>query len=720
MSFLTPLYALGFLAIAAPILFHLIRRTPRGEVPFSSLMFLSPSPPRLTRRSRLDQILLLVLRATALCLLALAFTRPFWRQAARLSSSDVERRRVALLIDTSASMHRGDLWTRARTLAEEAIAACRPADQLAVFAFDVSARPLLSFAESATLDPARRQAVARARVAQLAPGWKATHLGQSLIDAVGAIEDVADTSEKAGRMPRRIVLISDLQQGSRLEVLGNFEWPSDVELDLKAVSDPGSNAGLHGLAELVETEASEADPRLRVRVSNDTGTRDRFALVWVGASGGTESADKPIDVYVPPGESRVVRVPRPQGAAPNRVLRLTGDAQAFDNTLYLVDEGKEEATVVYVGNDRPDDPAGLLYYLERVFQDTPRRSVRIRALAPSEPLAWEAESKAKSEPRAPTLVIVSAELAPESVRRLQDYLRGGGTVLDVLAAPGHAETLAALAGTPAWDVEEAAVASDVMLGAIAFDHPLFAPLAGAQFNDFTKIHFWKYRRMRPEALGTTRILARFENGDPAMIEKPLEKGRLIVLTSGWNPADSQFARSSKFVPLMLGLLEVWKPRPFDAANHGVGDRVTLPDGEGSLAAQGPVIHKPDGTIVRLARGSTTFSDTDTPGVYTIDSGVDPTAPARTFAVNLDALESKTSPLHVETLEQFGCKLANNSQARKLADQEQLRQMQNAELENRQKFWRWLILATIGVLILETWLAGRVRQPRLAPVEVATS
>jgi hypothetical protein len=33
MSFLTPLYALGFLAIAAPIVFHLIRRMPRGEVP---------------------------------------------------------------------------------------------------------------------------------------------------------------------------------------------------------------------------------------------------------------------------------------------------------------------------------------------------------------------------------------------------------------------------------------------------------------------------------------------------------------------------------------------------------------------------------------------------------------------------------------------------------------------------------------------------------------
>jgi hypothetical protein len=51
MSLLTPLYILGILAVAAPIVFHLIRRSPRGEVPFSSLMFLSPTPPRLTRRS---------------------------------------------------------------------------------------------------------------------------------------------------------------------------------------------------------------------------------------------------------------------------------------------------------------------------------------------------------------------------------------------------------------------------------------------------------------------------------------------------------------------------------------------------------------------------------------------------------------------------------------------------------------------------------------------
>ena len=62
MSFLSPLYLAGLLAMSLPLMFHLIRRTPRGRHSFSSLMFLSPSPPRLTRRSRLDHVLLLLLR----------------------------------------------------------------------------------------------------------------------------------------------------------------------------------------------------------------------------------------------------------------------------------------------------------------------------------------------------------------------------------------------------------------------------------------------------------------------------------------------------------------------------------------------------------------------------------------------------------------------------------------------------------------------------------
>ena len=74
-----------------------------------------------------------------------------------------------------------------------------------------------------------------------------------------------------------------------------------------------------------------------------------------------------------------------------------------------------------------------------------------------------------------------------------------------------------------------------MLGEIKFDHPLFAPFAGAQFNDFTKIRFWKHRLIKPESLGDVKVLARFETGDAAVIEKTVGKGRLVIFASGWQP-----------------------------------------------------------------------------------------------------------------------------------------------------------------------------------------
>jgi Aerotolerance regulator N-terminal/von Willebrand factor type A domain len=699
MSFLAPLYALGLAAVVAPIVFHLIRRSPRGEVPFSSLMFLAPTPPRLTRRSRLDQLLLLLLRAAAISLLAFAFARPFLRQTAQLGFDDVERRRIAVLIDTSASMRRGELWPKARALGAKAIADALPADQVALYAFDVAARPLVSFEQSAALDPAHRRAAATAVLDRTTPSWAGTNLGQALIETVAAIEAVADTSEKAGRMPRRVVLISDLGAGSRIDALGDFEWPSDVELELKTVSESGSNAGLAPLADSVETETTRAAKGRRVRVVNDAASRqETFLLRWVDEKGA--AAGVPLDVYVPPGESRVMRVPEPSAAAAHASLRLEGDSYSFDNALYFADQKQEATTVLYIGADRPDDPSGLLYYLARIFHDTPGRSVHVTARPPSGALEIESD-------RTIALVVLADQTTSANIDRLGRYVRAGGTLLDVVTAPEQSAALAALTGASSAKADEAALDHDVMLGEIAFDHPLFAALAGPQFNDFTKIRFRKYRRIDPNALPGARVLARFETGDPAIIEKTDGKGRIVVFTSGWQPADSQLARSSKFVPLCSALLEARNAPAFGGKSFLVNERVPLPAGESDKAL---VVRKPDGSQRKAEAGSSFFAETALPGIYTVESADG----ARSFAVNLDPLESKTSPLHVETLEQFGCRLADH--AAKRLDPAQLRQMFNAELENRQKLWRWLLLATLGILIVETWLAGRrarERRPRRA-------
>ena len=556
MSFLTPLYVLGLLAVAAPIVFHLIRRTPRGEMPFSSLMFLSPTPPRLTRRSRLDDWLLLLLRATALVLLAVAFTRPFLRQQALADPVEAGGRRIAVLVDTSASMRRADLWPQARAMAQEVIASSVPADRLAVFAFDVATRPLLGFEESATLDPAQLRATVKSRLAALEPSWGATNLGQALVDAAAAIGDLAESGKKksaaaAADRPDQRPPAGEPPRGTRRARMAVATSSSRSEDCQPRARTPGCTR-----CPTVEGgEPNAADTRAGVRVSNDAASRrESFELFWVDERGA--EAGKPVPAYVPPGESRVVRVPRPAGSATYRGLRLKGDAHAFDNTLYLAAEPRRRG-------DR------------LLRRHRPRRRSDRPPLLPGARLPRDgAAGASRSVPSRRPLSCRSTRAfpcrwssltggtTPANVEKLRKFLQEGGTVLYVLGAKDGSETLAALAGTAPSKFEEKSIDRGVLLSEIAFDHPLFAPLAGPQFNDFTKIHFWKYRRIAPESLGDARVLARFEGGDPAVVEKTPGKGWLVVLASGWAPGRQPARAIVEVLPAHVGISGWAEPAPF--------------------------------------------------------------------------------------------------------------------------------------------------------------
>ena len=46
----------------------------------------------------------------------------------------------------------------------------------------------------------------------------------------------------------------------------------------------------------------------------------------------------------------------------------------------------------------------------------------------------------------------------------------------------------------------------------------------------------------------------------------------------------------------------------------------------------------------------------------------------------------------------------------------IRQQRDTELESRQKIWRWLVVGALGVLIVETFWAGRAAR-HIAKAEV---
>lgn len=695
MSLLTPLYALGLLAVSLPVLFHLIRRMPKGEFQFSSLMFLSPSPPRLTRRSRIEHLLLLLLRALAIGLLAFAFARPFWRQTTPADSADGDVRRLAVLVDTSASMRRGNLWQLANREVDAVLSETGPLDQVAVYTCDDALRPLINFGEMAEIPPGERRAIVTQRLAAKQPSWAGTQLGRGLMELVEIVNNPADATRTDATIGQQVVLVSDLQEGSRLDVLADYPWPDDVRLALRTVKpERPTNAGVHRLAERSTDKSIDAEREVRVRVSNDAASAvDQFTLAWVGKD--DRPIGDPTPAYVPAGESRVVRVPRPVGEVTAQQLQLSGDGCDFDNTLYLATRPQANVSVVYLGGDDADDPQSPRYYLKQAVANGLSRPVELVAVEPGAPLELES---AITTP----LVVATAELSKTQIASLRDYVETGGTALLVLLENRkQSETAAELLGMPELRITEAKVNKYAMLGQINFDHPLFAPMAAPHFNDFTQIHFWKYRKLEAEQLDGATIVARFENGDPALVERRLGKGQVYVLTGGWQPTDSQLARSWKFVLLVSALVEGRNAGRTDRVYYSVGEVVPIgEDGKTNVKRQ---IIKPDGKRVSLAADAREFRDADQPGLYsvTIASGGEP----ELFAVNLDSAESRTSPLAVESLEQLGCRLV--SPAAVAENQEREQQLRDVQLESRQKLWQWLVVAALGVLVTETWLAGRI-------------
>ncbi|MEZ6065491.1 MAG: BatA domain-containing protein [Planctomycetaceae bacterium] len=707
LSFLAPLYVVAGLTVGLPILFHLIRRTPRGRRDFSSTMFLQPSPPRITRRSRLDNWLLLLLRAAAVLLLVAAFCRPLWRH---LQAGDAPEslHDIIILLDTSASLRRTGVWDEARAAVEEQVRAIGPNDSLELLTFDDATRVLMPATEWRELEATQRIDVALDRLSDLEPGWGASNLGDALIEAADRLEQAAAAGKVA--TTQQVFVVSDLQQGSRWEPLQRFEWPANVTVEFIAVGAQAAptNAGL----QIVGRPEVGDQPFVRVRVSNAANSeRETFQVGWRDPLAQGGEADKlvgAIDVYVPSGQSRVVRMPRSgdEGFTAGE-LRLTGDDQPFDNQAFVAWPKSATAVIGMLGDDDSRDRNGLRFFVEPLFPSTPARAVRVL----DDDDAVHAMSITATEPA--SLVIVSGKVTPGHAASAAEWLAGGGTVLLVCDSVAAEEALRTLTGVPLASLTEADVADYAMLREVDFDHPVFAPLDDPRYADVSKVHFWHYRRLDVTSLTESRVLATYESGDPALVEVPRGHGRLYILTSGWQRADSQLATWPKFVTIMNALL----------ATTGVVNTATNQLVVGDAAPSAPDTRSTPASLTSSAAisfvrqsdtGPVAVDALSQPGLYrAVDADEATGARDWPWAVNLPADESQTAPLPASLLESLGLSLTSDLPT---ADEQQRQgaQLARVELEGRQRLWRWLLLAVLVLLVAETLLAARRPKALAAP------
>lgn len=700
MNFLYPLFLAGAFAIVLPIVFHLIRRSTKTKVPFSTLRFLQPSPPRLTKKSRLENLWLLLLRCLILILLALAFARPYIEEALDQPNAAENPQRNIILVDASASMRRGDAWDQAQSLLADEINAIDPTALAAAYTFDNQLHPIVTFEQwnrSATADRSI-QVISRAKDKK--PTWKATHLGNALTTAVDLLEESTRIGEHdKDTQDWRIVVIGDLQKGMLLDGIQGYEWPKGCTVTFRSVAlKETSNAAIHSVpsvgayASLVDNEGA----RIRVSNANDSVT-ESFRYGWIRGTNDRQLAAES-EIYLPPGKSRVINAPEaPEGLLPD-VLRIEGDEHDFDNTAWRVPLRARESKVLYFGGADTSDSTQLLFYLHKAFQQTKRHVVTVVPLPPDQPVLDELLTDAR-------LIVIGAPLNDQVVNQLEGAVQAGSTILIPLHSPALQETLQSLTSDRGITVQQSPSQRYGLFGELDFQHPIFSSFADPRFSDFSKIRFWNFHELDLGDNENANVIARFDEGSPAVTELKIGKGSLFVTSYGWQPKQSQFALSTKFVPFLYALLDFGAGVHEVKSHYFVGQEVDLSSVTDASAIS---IELPNGETIELA-DQRTFTQTLEPGIYSIDTGETPIR----FAVNLHPGESETSPILEETLIGLGIPTGENQEQGEASPivVEAQRKLKAAELESNQKFWQWLVIAALIIASMETLIAGIVDRRR---------
>lgn len=721
MNFLTPLYALAALTVALPILFHLIRKRPKDVFWFSSLMFLEPSPPKLTKQSSIDQWLLLLLRALALTLLAVAFTRPYWNVPSTLETNVTGMRRL-ILMDTSGSMQRPGAWQNAVDRANAIVSQSNPLDTIAAYAFDKQIRPLVSLEEASATIPSQRHSLVLSSIANAKPGWFETDLGLALTSAADILQSENDGSTDSSLGKSEIVLITDFQNGMQLDKLNNYNWPDlcsvRIERILPTTADnaravplvsPEATSSQAAISSNKDETTERADDKVRVRVVNQsTGGTDKFTLNWLDANN-VPVPNSTVTCTVSPSSSLVVKLPPPPTGSYS--LQLNGDNSDFDNQYFAVAEPASEAVITLLETPDLQPEHSLAFFATKLPLGSPTKKVRFETVMPNDQLAL-------AVPSTKPLVIASHQVTDANLIALKDYVTRGGHLLwvwdaDTAKTPSTATNdniyvhgLSLLTELGSATVSEASIRNYAMLEQIDFRHPLFRDLSDPKFNDFTKVRFWSHRKVAFADESQWNVLARFDTGSPAIIERGIGAGKLWLMTSGWQPTQSQLALSSKFVPFISGVFRLSSPT--ESANETllVGDTITEPNENKIVTPDGneliPIQSNASRTATETASasGSNRF-ELPLPGIY---RRLLPDGQSMPFAVNLNEAESLTSISDVERLDRLGVRFSDQRPVERKETAE--RQMRAVELEAQQGWWRWMLLVVIGVVGIESLVCIR--------------
>jgi hypothetical protein len=374
-------------------------------------------------------------------------------------------------------------------------------------------------------------------------------------------------------------------------------------------------------------------------------------------------------------------------------LSLTPDALAADDRFRFVVPAEQALRVLLIAPaDRRGDET---LFLERALSigREPRIALERRSTLDSRALRGAA-----------VVLLFDTPVPSGGAEALERWVReGGGLVVAagarLAAHPGSSLLLpATLRGT----IDRlSGLGGGGSFGEVSLDHPIFAPFKEGGGAALGAARFLRYPRLEPIAAtgaepgAGSEILARFDDGAPALLEQARGRGRVLLLAVPLDGLSGDFPLQPAYLPFLRRLVSY-------AAGHQTAPlwRTTGETGIVPAGLLDPVIATPGGALLRLASDSgpctVVLADAGFYDVYASRAGGDP---LEVVAVNPPPAESDLTPADPREL-LLGVKRSDSTAASTLAPPSA------AEHEGRQRLWRLLLLLAAVLLVLETIVANR--------------
>ncbi|MEO6436177.1 MAG: BatA domain-containing protein [Tepidisphaeraceae bacterium] len=714
--FENPLMLAGLGGAVVPLVIHLLGRARYRTVEWGAMMFLDAATPPWRDGARLREYALLVVRMTAVGLLAVALARPIAGTAATGSAAALapaeSRLAVAIVIDCSASMaYQGVGPSRmesAKSAALQVLGTLRRGDRVVLI--PAGAPAAMSPPPQLTGD---LQAVA-ARVAELKP----TASSADMADALGVAVEVLGRQERAAR---QLYVICDQQAESWRRVDNAFiaAWkPSRQTLSKFVVIPIGGlevdNAAVELITPINLPAVRGCVVQVEVRVRNFS-PEARVGLPLTLRAAGAEPVAATVNLR--PLDTSTITLPITFAQAGSAVLtaQINTGAQQPDDTCEIVVEVFEPLSTLIVratagdAMARSSDPlAAALAPFRSAGRDGPDLAT-IEIVAADR---WDAKNLSKYQ-----LIVLDnvAQVSSEQADALEQFVYAGG---GLLLAPGAASRteeynrvlyrdeiglLPALLQPPVFPPAPLAIETST----IELASPLmrFLPGGTAQSVPLTAgvERFFPLTGRTPAA----HVLAAFTSGDAFLVEQPFGRGRVALVTCSLGREWSTLPLTSLYLPLLQSTARFLVGGTTPARNFAAGEEVVATIAPAVDAKRGSVIrpdNRGDECDITSAEGRSElrYARTDLPGLYTIRVGPRPSERRVVFSVAPPPDESDLSPLARSHWDLLAARLdfeRMESGARRLATR-------LGDARGGGEYWLVALLGVLGLLVIEMTLTRR--------------